>query len=230
MSEKVVWVGSLLCHHGDAFIDACYLEILGRAPDAEGKQFYLGRLAMGVPREDILIDIAKSKEAQARGVILRGLEHLQAQQRKAKHWFWRWLYPSMLLQRALFNVGDRLAYALSETTQEIRHLSHQVSAQHVVNERIAQQLSVLQNPALTEPPLGPQIPVESVRRMFQSILGRDPESEETIRQHARLPNEQALRDTLLNSEEFQLRVAALPEYARILLLRQIHTRLVFQEF
>lgn len=39
-----------------AFLDAIYLSILGRLPDAAGKEFWLGKLAEGVTRE-VIIDV-----------------------------------------------------------------------------------------------------------------------------------------------------------------------------
>lgn len=45
---------------------------------------------------------------------------------------------------------------------------------------------------------------EDVIAGFRWILGREPESEEVIAQHARLSNVASLRDTLLNSKEFAL--------------------------
>jgi len=46
----------------DEFLDVLYLALLGRPPDTEGKAFWLGRLRLGLPREDVFAAVAGSSE------------------------------------------------------------------------------------------------------------------------------------------------------------------------
>lgn len=49
-----------------AFVDAMYRSILGRGADAEGRAFWLDRLASGVSRADVVASFANSRENQAK--------------------------------------------------------------------------------------------------------------------------------------------------------------------
>lgn len=49
-----------------AFVDAIYRNVLGRPPDAEGRAFWIGRLADGLPRYGLLLFFSESSEHKAR--------------------------------------------------------------------------------------------------------------------------------------------------------------------
>lgn len=66
----------------DQFLTALYQNVLGRAPDAAGDDFWLGQLARGESRAQLLIDFADSAENQGHVVPIKGqgvmVEHLGA--------------------------------------------------------------------------------------------------------------------------------------------------------
>jgi hypothetical protein len=74
----------------------------------------------------------------------------------------------------------------------------------------------------------PRLPSETVRQCFVDILGREPENEEVIKSHARSPSREALQENLIHSEEFQHKLLALPEYARLIFKRQIQQQTALQ--
>lgn len=55
----------LLTLDDDAFVEAAYRRILGRASDAEGRTHYLEKIRNGTPRTDILKALAQSTEAKS---------------------------------------------------------------------------------------------------------------------------------------------------------------------
>lgn len=55
-------LNDLMQRHGEDFIHAAYWMILGRAPDAEGLRYYLGRLQAGYGKRSVVAQIASSPE------------------------------------------------------------------------------------------------------------------------------------------------------------------------
>ena len=62
-NEKIA--AFLLSLPNDEFVAQCYFRLLGRAPDSEGLQGYLSELGRGVPKTQLLTNIAGSEEALA---------------------------------------------------------------------------------------------------------------------------------------------------------------------
>jgi len=61
-SLNFISVLRLIALDGDAFINSSYKTILGREADSDGKEFYRKALNKGVPKINILISLAESKE------------------------------------------------------------------------------------------------------------------------------------------------------------------------
>lgn len=76
--ERVLWMD------GGAFIAAAYRLLLDREPDPGGSSYYLGQLRAGVPKEQILVDIAASDEARAQLDPPAGLDDVQRLRRRAR--------------------------------------------------------------------------------------------------------------------------------------------------
>ncbi|CAJ0891341.1 FkbM family methyltransferase [Ralstonia flatus] len=122
-------VAELLSYHDRQFIQSAYITLLGRLPDTEGEIYYLGRLHSGYHKASVLAQIASSKEAQACGVKLPGLDSLIAEQRRATHWLWRILDRGARLERH----GNRLEHELGRISERLEHINAQQRdlAEHV---------------------------------------------------------------------------------------------------
>ncbi len=72
----------ILRHRGAAFVDVAFQSLLGRAPDDNGRTYYLRRLEDGWSRTSVLIQIARSDEGQAGVASVSGLDALLKRQRK----------------------------------------------------------------------------------------------------------------------------------------------------
>ena len=73
----------------ETFVEAMYQVILGRSPDVVGRSYYLNRVRSGVPREDILCDIANSLEATVAGRSVPGLAELLESRSWSRVWIVR---------------------------------------------------------------------------------------------------------------------------------------------
>jgi hypothetical protein len=64
----------------EALVTALYQNVLHRAPDAQGYQYWLDRLDAGTSRESMLLGFAESPENQAAlvGVMQHGIEFIPA--------------------------------------------------------------------------------------------------------------------------------------------------------
>jgi FkbM family methyltransferase len=80
---KISHVNHLLELHDVELVHACYQSMLGRAPDDEGRKFYLARLRSGVANTDIVFEIAQSTEARTKVLQMAGLREFVASYRPA---------------------------------------------------------------------------------------------------------------------------------------------------
>ena len=64
---------SLVQYHGRRFVDATYITLLKRLPDADGLNFYLARLNDGTSKLQIIREIFFSQECRDAAIELPGL-------------------------------------------------------------------------------------------------------------------------------------------------------------
>ncbi|MBN2855590.1 MAG: DUF4214 domain-containing protein [Halothiobacillaceae bacterium] len=201
---KIMHITELFALDDEAFIQAAYRCLLNREPDEHGLAYYLGRLSIGYGKAGVIAQLAQSPECRPHDAI-KGLKKLIADERRAGHWFWGAFGRSHRWEKTLQSGIAGLA-------------------------QIDQRLVALQGAVLTQAQQfqsankAPRLPAEIVRQAFIEILGREPENEDVVKTHAKSESLEALRETLLNSEEFQSRVAALPEYARTILMRHLQAQ------
>ena len=70
---------SLMQYQGQQFVEATYVTLLKRLPDADGLNFYLGRMHDGVSKFQILREIFFSQECRDAGIELPGLREALTQ-------------------------------------------------------------------------------------------------------------------------------------------------------
>jgi hypothetical protein len=226
-------ITELFALDGREFITEAYRNLLKRETDEHGMAYYLGRLAQGYGKAAVIAQLAQSTECRPLDQI-KGLKKLVADERRAQHWFWGLFEQRQRLEKkwqmglnelALHNQQWALLHdALGKQANILSHIARQMEAngQNFVN---GQASTGNQEQAHVE---APRLPSETVRQCFVDILGREPESEETIKHHASLPSRAALQKNLIHSKEFQHKLLALPEYARLIFKRQIQQQTALQ--
>ncbi|WMT47190.1 MAG: DUF4214 domain-containing protein [Acidithiobacillus caldus] len=210
-------ITELFALDGRDFVTQAYRNLLNREPDPHGMAYYLGRLSMGYGKAGVIAQLAKSPECRPHEEI-KGLKKLVADERRASHWFFGLFGGRSRMERALHG---GLA-ELSHIRQHLESLHGAVLAQAQQTGELVKQLAQWQAIAVAQTQNAteePRLPAETVRQLYREILGREPENDEVIQTHAKLGTVEALREVLLNSEEFQSRIAGLPEYARTLMKR-----------
>lgn len=204
---------------GAEFVTEVYRNLLGREPDEHGLAYYLGRLALGYGKEEVVAQIASSPECRPHDEIV-GLKALISRARRLRHWFWR-----------MFGHRDRWEKALKSGLTGLARIDGQLGSLHGAMLAQAQQIgelvkqvAQLQSVLVAQTQIadgGAHLPIETVRQCYREILGREPENETVIGEQAKLGSIEKLRNVLLNSEEFQMRVNTVPEYARTILKRHL---------
>jgi hypothetical protein len=135
-------VDHLMALHDEAFVDAAYHFLLGRAPDPDGRAFYLAQIRSGHPKDWMLAKLRLSREGQERAVDLPGLELAISREVKAHRskalWLSRKLGAGRSLEeherklRAVENqIGclvDKSAASLEEMGRAIRALRPELDA------------------------------------------------------------------------------------------------------
>lgn len=105
----------LLELHGAAFLQHTYQALLGRDPDAEGNDYYLGRLRSGHGKLNVIAQIARSPECRARNLAMPGLPELIAEDARARHWLWGWFSRN----QRLVNNCERLEWQLGKIERQL---------------------------------------------------------------------------------------------------------------
>ena len=86
-------LAKLTACHDQQFILFAYQTLLGRAPDSEGVDYYIGRLRTGISKIQILAQIRLSKEGKAYKANVQGLDaairQYQRQQKPLIGWLFR---------------------------------------------------------------------------------------------------------------------------------------------
>lgn len=201
---------------GAEFVSASYRTLLGRAPDTHGLAYYLGRLARGYDKAEVIVSLATSPEALDMSNI-RGIAQLISEVRRSQHWFWGWFgrgkrIAHPIRQLALVSVSaqtsmQQLSTALRSTQEDLRQIArpallHASPSKH----GIATQAIVVQR--LSE---------DEVRQAFYAVLGRQPSNSDVIAHHANYQSPQHLRNALMHSDEFRNKVEG--SHAKLLLGR-----------
>lgn len=225
----------LFVFDGEEFVTAAYKNLFDREPDEHGLAYYAGRLSLGYGKESIVAQIAKSPECRPHHDI-KDLKLLINDEKRARHWFWRLFTRDKqtrnslqgqlnMLARIRHNI-NALQYAITTQLQQTNAFNEQMislnQTNQLLNQRIVeltQQLVTYSSRRQSDETL--RLPDEVVRQCFVETLGREPENEETIKQHARMITSEALQEKLIHSEEFQKKLQALPEYTRRIFKRQI---------
>lgn len=218
---------------GPAFITEAYRNLLQREPDLNGMAYYLGRLSMGYGKARVIVQLAKSAECRPHEQI-HGLKRLIQEHNNASHWLWGWFGRHTRMHMAL----QSSVTALARIEQRMEGVHHAINTQNQQMETLARQHaeSLRDIKSLVQQTMGdraakneqPRLPTETVRQVFREILGREPENDDVIHHHAKLGTSEALREELLNSGEFRARLEALPEHARMILMRQMQAQRAYQ--
>ncbi|MGD9888329.1 MAG: DUF4214 domain-containing protein [Halothiobacillaceae bacterium] len=214
-------ITELFSLHGAEFIHAAYAALLQREPDPHGLNYYLGRLAQGYSKASIIAQLAKAPESQPHSRI-DGLTKLLKDERKAQHWFWGLFVNRARQARA----QSALAYPIAITTPPAIDYSPQFQA---ISEQLAH-LNLTNGRAheVNVPiPKASNLSRQTVLDLFSLILGRSPESEETIWHHAELSSPHLLKTVLMASDEFHLRLIQFPEYDRSIFKQQINAQFAY---
>lgn len=226
---------------GADFVTAAYRNLFSREPDEHGLAYYVGRLSLGYGKENVVAQMAKSPECINHQDI-EDLKQLIRNEHRARHWFWGMfardnrVHKSMqsnlnvlgLIRQNINAVQDVISAQSQQTIAFTQQLVSLNQANQSLNQQIAEliQQTVAYSPP-SQPDETPRLPDEVVRQCFADIMGREPESEEIIKHHARLATREALQENLIHSEEFQHKLLALPEYARGIFRRQIQIHHAF---
>ena len=122
--KNVKHISQLLDMNGAEFINSTYKTLLNRSADSEGMAYYMGRLRAGHAKAKVIVQIAKSKEANAVQAKIPGLEELVETQARGKRWFGGWFSK----QSSILAQVHRLEHVLGQ-------LEHRVETRLVAVER-----------------------------------------------------------------------------------------------
>ena len=195
---------------GQAFVAESYRNLLNREPDEHGMAYYLGRLAAGFGKAEIIMQLAESKESRPHHEII-GLEKLIKAEKHMNHWLWgtfgRWRRQERLLREGIQGLAC-VTLRMGEMNSTLCFLPQRLDT-------LAERMELLQTSFISKQvPAVPTLSADDVRAAFLEILGREPESDQIIAEHSNHESIEVLRQNILESEEFKSHIATLPEYAR----------------
>jgi hypothetical protein len=240
LAMQIQHIIELFALDGDTFVTEGYRNLLGRDPDEHGLRYYLGRLALGYGKPSVIVQLAKSPECRPHNEVI-GLKAFIAEERRAGHWLWGKLSPNRQMTKslqsgiaglgqidqqltALHGAMNILNLCMANITEQQENLVHQMS------EMTSRITNSLQQTAASHNTAGPStMEVSNIGRAtacqeFQNILGREPEGENAIAHHAQWHNAQALRESLMSTDEHKNKLTDMTEHAR-----GIFTRIIAQQ-
>lgn len=91
-TTPITTVNELLVFQDQQFICHAFQTVLGRAPDAEGMNYYLGRIRAGYTKMSILMQLCLSNEGRAYAPNLRGLDSAIQRYQREKYPLIGWLF------------------------------------------------------------------------------------------------------------------------------------------
>jgi hypothetical protein len=217
---QIQHVTELFSFEGEDFIREVYINLLGREADEWGLRYYLGRLALGDDKADIISQIAGSSESCSPEAV-KGLGALLIEQNRRRHWFWGIWRRRSCSQKSWSGIVNTLVYFGQKGASEQRALLQKFEELLIKFESIAQKSVSFDVAFAMKQPSVRNLPDEVVCQAFRDVLGRDPESDDVIAHHAVFSSVAALREVLMDSEEFQRRVESLSENAHLVLRRMV---------
>ncbi len=199
---------------GEAFVVEAYRCLLGRDPDEHGLAYYLGRLAVGYSKEEVVTQLALSTECKQYEKV-RGLKLLVHQVRKSNHWFWGRFGRASRLERTIRSISMEQA---AHRKNMIGLIPICVSLREIIS-RLSEHIREASITLSHEGSADHRLSREDVCNAFLEVLGREPESEEVVAHHARFPSLETLRIALMESREYRSKAPG--EYASRLLAQII---------
>lgn len=200
---------------GPSFVTEAYRNLVQREPDPHGLAYYLGRLAQGHDKSAVIVQLAQSKECRPHDEI-EGLKKLIAAERHAGSWFWSFFERHRRMERTLktgFTVLQTAHQNQATFTEQINQRLDRIHGALIAHVQIAEQnqhaLQRLgQNTVTPQAGMVAPLTAETVRQAYRVVLGREPESEQTINNGLQAEGGLiGLYNTLLSSEEFQQRIS-----------------------
>ena len=131
-------LAKLTACHDQQFILFAYQTLLGRAPDSEGVDYYIGRLRTGISKIQILAQIRLSKEGKAYKANVQGLDAAIRQYQRQQKPLIGWLF------RIFFDNKEN--YPIDQKLRSIENLIYMVSNEsHVHFNKLETALDSLHN-------------------------------------------------------------------------------------
>ncbi len=183
-------VRELFVLDGEEFLKEAYRIMLDREADHSGLLYYAGLLSAGFSKIEVILDIAESSEFKSKRKNLNGISSLKLE--NGRHWFFRFFGGKQSLVRAM----NRMTYTNVKYMQKICDaIESDLHNQREVNN----ESDVLDSNLVL-------LPEGDVVAAYRKLLGRDPESRETLRHQQHKTIEQLYKD-LSSSDEYLNRVS-----------------------
>jgi FkbM family methyltransferase len=127
----------LLARYDEEFVECAYQTLLGRAPDPEGKSYYLGRLRTGISKMKTVKQLCESPEGKKHSAKLPGLDDARRQfklrERPVLGWFARKFSANgstNSVDRQLRALDSQLWLFRDATAKRFNKLEHSLTTLH----------------------------------------------------------------------------------------------------
>jgi glycosyltransferase involved in cell wall biosynthesis len=133
-------IEDLLAHHDENFLHIAYQNILGRAVDPEGLQYYLKRIRHGVSKLEILCQLRLSEEGKSKQLSVVGLDEAISSYKYHKSWLHTALNKVgmtgsnkeierklRVIENTIYLNDSKLQVKLSEISQSLAQIKQQLN-------------------------------------------------------------------------------------------------------
>lgn len=142
-------LGQLLACHDQQFVVCAYQTLLGRAPDSEGLDYYVGRIRTGFSKIQILAQLRLSNESKTYAANLPGLDAAIRQHQQAQYPLIGWVFrrfngweTNHPVERKLRGIENQLSSLSDESNQRLNKIETAIAGLHNLIVQQAQSIIV----------------------------------------------------------------------------------------
>jgi hypothetical protein len=137
MASAASTLDELLTYYDQAFVVCAYYTLLGRTPDPEGLNYYLGRLRAGISKIHLLAQLRSSNEGKLYAAELPSLDTAIQRHQRGQYpligWLFRLYYGvegNQPTERKLRSIENQLFLLSDESNCQFNHLETMLASLH----------------------------------------------------------------------------------------------------
>jgi hypothetical protein len=130
--QKIQNIYELISLEGREFVIEAYRNLLGRDPDSHGLYYYLGRMADGYSKKNVIVQLAKSSEMKNHSIS--GLKQLMKEEERKNTWWYKLFnYRINSMNKMIQSNMYKIDYLFSKQTNDNFYYQDSYKTHHIAD-------------------------------------------------------------------------------------------------